>query len=92
MFGGLGSRSHEPRNNSKEGLWEEQAKRGQIRQDVRLGREWVYEYIREEYKIKGKGSETQVLRLVARREGSLEHTEGTDLTCRGDLFCILLKI
>lgn len=29
---------------------------------------------------------------LPREGGSLEHTEGTDLTCRGDLFCILLKI
>lgn len=91
-MGELGGRSHELRNNTKGGPREKQTTWGQSRQNVRLGREWIYEYIREEYKIKGKGNETQVLRLVARREGSLEHTEGTDLTCRGDLFCILLKI
>lgn len=46
-----------------QGLWEEQAKWWLIKQDGRLGREWIHR------EIKGKRNEAQVLGLVAKRRG-----------------------
>lgn len=93
LSGGLWSRSEELRDNTKEGSWEEQAKWRSIRQDIWLGRAWIYKYTLEEKVRSGaSGMRPKSWALLSGEEGSLEHTEGTDLTCRGDLFCILLKI
>lgn len=84
----------EPRDNTVEGLWGEQAKWGPIRQDRRLGRRGMdlWRHIREDIRSRAREMGTKSRAWLPGEEGSLEHTEGTDLTCRGDLFCILLKI
>lgn len=92
--GDLWSTFGEPRDNTVEGLWGEQAKWGPIRQGRRLGRRGMdfWRHIREDIRSRARGMVPKSRAWLPGEEGSLEHTEGTDLTCRGDLFCILLKI